>query len=143
MMGMRVETTGRGVPTPRKMRESSTLKAGSRVFTVCVSEMATAAKDRLAATWPTACMAAGPKMVLNSSLLMGCKVTSNFSELACHCVTSASSQCETHVHGPKRRKDVLQSCLLVAWKNHDYPVRTYMTMPAATWTERPAPEDAL
>ena len=72
MMGMRVVTTGRGVLVPRKMRDRATLKAGSSVFTVCVREMATAAKDRLAATWPTACMAAGPKMVLNSSLLMGC-----------------------------------------------------------------------
>jgi len=73
MMGMRVVTTGMGVPTPRTSLDSATLKAGSKVFTVCVSEMATAAKDRLAATWPIACIAAGPKIVLNSSLLMGCK----------------------------------------------------------------------
>ena len=50
MMGMRVVTTGRGVPTPKNSFDSSTLKAGSRVFTVCVREMATAAKDKLAAT---------------------------------------------------------------------------------------------
>ena len=41
------------------------------VSPVCVREMATAAKERLAAMWPMACMDAGPKMVLNSDLVMG------------------------------------------------------------------------
>lgn len=71
MMGMRVLTTGRGVPTPRNSLERSTLKAGSSVFTVWVSEIATAAKDRLAAMWPTACIAAGPKIWPNSFFVMG------------------------------------------------------------------------
>ena len=53
---------------------SSTLKAGSSVLTVCVSEMATAANDRLAATCPMACMDAGPAMAASSSLVMGCGV---------------------------------------------------------------------
>lgn len=35
--------------------------------------MATAAKEMLAAMWPIACMKAGPKMVPNSCLLMGCR----------------------------------------------------------------------
>lgn len=66
MMGMRVATTGKGVALPISSRERTTLKAGSRVFTVWVSEMATAAKERLAATWPMACMLAGQKICWNS-----------------------------------------------------------------------------
>ena len=50
IMGIRVATTGSGVAFPMSSRESTTLKAGSRVFTVWVSEIATAAKERLAAT---------------------------------------------------------------------------------------------
>lgn len=73
MMGMRVATTGAGVPTPRNSLDRSTLKAGSRVFTVWVRLIATAANDRLAAMWPMACMAAGPKIWPNSSLEIGCK----------------------------------------------------------------------
>ncbi len=47
------------------------LKAGSRVLTVCVREMATAAKERLAAMWPRACMDAGAKIIPNSFLVTG------------------------------------------------------------------------
>ena len=72
MMGRSVATTGAGVPTPRMALDSSTLNAGSSVFTVCVRLMATAANDRLAAMWPTACMDAGPSSAPNSSLLIGC-----------------------------------------------------------------------
>ena len=50
MMGTRVPTTGRGVAWPRMTLDSTTLNTGSRVFTVCVRLIATAAKDRLAAT---------------------------------------------------------------------------------------------
>jgi hypothetical protein len=50
-----------------------TLKAGSSVFTVCVREMATAAKLMFAAMCPMACMKAGPKILPNSSLLMACR----------------------------------------------------------------------
>jgi hypothetical protein len=72
MMGTRDSTTGSGVAWPRMSCERITLKAGSRVFTVWVREMATAAKDTLAATWPMACMEAGPKILPNSSLVTGC-----------------------------------------------------------------------
>ena len=54
--------------------DSTTLKAGSRVLTVWVSEMATAAKDRLAAMCPNACMEAGPNRVLNSAPVIGCSI---------------------------------------------------------------------
>ena len=73
MMGSRVATTGRGVGWPRTSLDSATLKAGSSVLTVCVRLMATAAKDRLAATCPTACMAAGPKIFVNSCFVTGCR----------------------------------------------------------------------
>ena len=71
-MGMRVETTAGCVPWPRRMRDRATEKAGSSVLTVCVSEIATAAKERLAAMWPTACIEAGQKMRPNSSLVTIC-----------------------------------------------------------------------
>ena len=71
-MGTRVATTGAGVAVPSSALPRMTLKAGSRVFTVCVSEMATAAKDRFAATCPMACMLAGQKICMNSFLLIGC-----------------------------------------------------------------------
>ena len=72
MMGMSVAMTGAGVPTPSSAWDSSTLKAGSSVFTVCVSEMATAANDRFAATWPMACMLAGKKICWNSFFVSDC-----------------------------------------------------------------------
>lgn len=72
MTGTRVATTGAGVEVPISSLESTTLKAGSSVFTVCVSEMATAAKERLAATWPMACMLAGQKIWRNSSFVRAC-----------------------------------------------------------------------
>lgn len=72
MMGSSVSSTGRGVDSPRISWESTTLKAGSNVLTVWVKEMATAAKEMLAAMWPSACIEAGPKMVPNSCLVMGC-----------------------------------------------------------------------
>lgn len=72
MMGTRVASTGPGVFWPSSSLDSTTLKTGSIVFTVCVREIATAAKDRLAAMWPMACMEAGQKMLPNSALLMGC-----------------------------------------------------------------------
>lgn len=72
MMGTRVASTGPGVFCPSRSLDRTTLKTGSMVFTVWVSEMATAAKDRLAAMWPMACMEAGQKMLQNSCLLMGC-----------------------------------------------------------------------
>lgn len=50
MMGTRVPTTGRGVAWPRMTLDSTTLNTGSSVFTVWVRLIATAAKDRLAAT---------------------------------------------------------------------------------------------
>ncbi len=84
MMGMRVATTGSGVSTPSTSLDSATLKTGSRVFTVCVRLMATAAKDRFAAMWPTACIAAGAKIVPNSPLVIGC---------ARHAPPSAPCQC--------------------------------------------------
>lgn len=72
MMGMSVAMTGPGVPTPSSAWDSSTLKAGSRVFTVCVSEMATAANDRFAAMCPMACMLAGQKICWNSCFVSAC-----------------------------------------------------------------------
>eukprot|EP00983_Pelagomonas_calceolata_P098242 1158326-Pelagomonas_calceolata.AAC.3 len=71
-MGMRASMAGKGVASPRISLDSSTLKAGSRVLTVWVREMATAAKDRLAAMWPRACMEAGPNSELNSCLETTC-----------------------------------------------------------------------
>ena len=73
MTGTRVPTTGRGVDCPRTNLERMTLKTGSKVLTVWVRLMATAAKDRLAATCPMACMAAGPAIFWNSDLVMGCR----------------------------------------------------------------------
>lgn len=73
MIGTRVASTGGGVFCPRRSLDRTTLNTGSMVLTVWVREMATAAKDRLAAMWPIACMEAGQKMLLNSALLMGCK----------------------------------------------------------------------
>ena len=64
--------TGPGVPTPNSAWESSTLKAGSSVLTVCVNEMATAAKDRFAAMCPIACMLAGQKICWNSFFVSAC-----------------------------------------------------------------------
>jgi hypothetical protein len=49
MMGIKDKMAGRGVDSPRISCESTTLNAGSRVFTVCVREMATAAKEMFAA----------------------------------------------------------------------------------------------
>ena len=72
MMGTSVASTGAGVFCPKSSLESTTLKTGSIVLTVCVREMATAAKDRLAAMCPIACMEAGQKMLVNSALLIGC-----------------------------------------------------------------------
>ena len=72
-MGTSVASTGAGVFWPSRSLESTTLKTGSMVLTVCVREMATAAKDRLAAMWPIACMEAGQKMLPNSALLIGCR----------------------------------------------------------------------
>ena len=66
MMGIKERTAGRGVASPRMSFMSTTLKAGSSVLTVCVSEIATAANERLAAMWPIACIEAGPKIVPNS-----------------------------------------------------------------------------
>ena len=37
MMGTRVPMTGQGVTVPSSVRDRMTLKAGSNVFTVCVS----------------------------------------------------------------------------------------------------------
>jgi hypothetical protein len=71
MMGSSVAMTGAGVLVPKKIFESKTLKAGSKVFTVCVREIATAANDRLAATCPMACIDAGRNRLTNSSLLIG------------------------------------------------------------------------
>jgi hypothetical protein len=73
MIGISDSSTGMGVASPRMTLESTTLNAGSRVLTVCVKLMATAANEMLAATWPMACMAAGPKMFLNSCLVTGCE----------------------------------------------------------------------
>ena len=64
-------STGSGVGVPRIDHWSTALKAGSRVLTVCVSEMATAAKERFAAIWPKACMDAGPEIFFSSSPVMG------------------------------------------------------------------------
>ena len=50
MMGSKEAITGRAVASPSTTLERMTLKAGSKVLTVCVSEMATAANERLAAT---------------------------------------------------------------------------------------------
>ena len=50
MMGTSEAMTGKGVAVPKIICERITLKAGSRVFTVWVREIATAAKDKLAAT---------------------------------------------------------------------------------------------
>lgn len=72
MIGRSVAITGAGVAVPRMSLDNATLKAGSSVLTVCVREIATAAKDRLAAMCPNACMAAGPNRVLNSALVIGC-----------------------------------------------------------------------
>merc|ERR1719183_1555269 len=71
MIGTRAPSTGSAVASPRISLARITLNAGSSVFTVCVKEMATAANDRLAATWPMACMAAGGKMSVNSFLVIG------------------------------------------------------------------------
>ncbi len=71
MTGTKVPMTGRGVDWPRISFDKTTLKTGSRVLTVCVRLMATAAKDRLAATCPMACMEAGPAIVWNSDLVIG------------------------------------------------------------------------
>lgn len=70
MMGIRDSTAGSGVDCPRISCERTTLNAGSSVLTVCVSEMATAANERLAATWPMACIDAGPAIEPNSCLVM-------------------------------------------------------------------------
>ena len=78
MMGTSDSTAGRGVDSPKMSFMSTTLKAGSSVLTVCVREMATAAKDRLAAMWPMACIEAGPKMVPNSFLVMICDANGVF-----------------------------------------------------------------
>ena len=72
MIGTRDKTAGSGVASPRMSFASTTLKAGSRVLTVCVREMATAANDKLAAMWPIACIDAGPKMVPNSLAVTIC-----------------------------------------------------------------------
>lgn len=72
MMGTSVAMTGAGVFWPSSSFESATLKTGSRVLTVCVREMATAANDRFAAMWPIACMEAGQKMLENSAFEIGC-----------------------------------------------------------------------
>ena len=74
MMGTRVPMTGRGVEVPKTSLDNATLNTGSNVFTVCVKLIATAAKDRLAAMWPTACMAAGPAIFWNSAFVMGCSM---------------------------------------------------------------------
>ena len=50
MMGTRVATTGAGVDVPKTSLDRMTLNTGSKVFTVCVKLMATAANDKLAAT---------------------------------------------------------------------------------------------
>lgn len=71
MIGTKAAATGNGVASPKMSFERTTLKAGSIVFTVCVREIATAAKDRLAATCPIACMAAGGKIALNSDFVIG------------------------------------------------------------------------
>jgi hypothetical protein len=70
MMGIKDKTAGSGVDSPRRTFMSTTLNAGSRVLTVWVSEMATAANDKLAAMWPMACIEAGPKTVANSFFVM-------------------------------------------------------------------------
>ena len=72
MMGNNVATTGAGVFWPSSSLDSATLNTGSSVLTVCVSEIATAANDRLAAMWPIACMDAGKEILMNSSLDTGC-----------------------------------------------------------------------
>lgn len=71
MIGTKVSATGAGVEEPSISLERTTLNAGSRVLTVWVSEMATAAKDRLDAMCPIACMEAGPRIFINSSLVIG------------------------------------------------------------------------
>lgn len=71
MMGTSVATTGSGVLTPSTSFDRRQLKAGSSVLTVCVSEIATAANDTLAAMWPMACMLAGPEIWINSFLVIG------------------------------------------------------------------------
>ena len=71
MTGSNDAITESGVAAPRISCDRTTLNRGSSVLTVCVSEIATAAKDRLAATWPNACMLAGPRIFFNSSLVMG------------------------------------------------------------------------
>ena len=72
MMGMSVSNTGTGVISLRMIADRATLNAGSKVFTVWEREMATAAKDTLAAMWPNACMLAGPTMDLSSDPVIGC-----------------------------------------------------------------------
>ena len=71
IIGTKAPMTGNGVASPRINLDKITLNAGSKVFTVCVREMATAAKDKLAATCPIACIAAGGKMALNSVAVIG------------------------------------------------------------------------
>ena len=71
MIGNKAAATGNGVASPKMSLERTTLNAGSIVFTVCVREIATAAKERLAATCPIACIAAGGKIALNSDFVIG------------------------------------------------------------------------
>ena len=72
MMGMSDRMTGTGVAWPMMIHPNRQLNAGSRVFTVWVKEIATAAKDTLAAMWPMACIMAGPLIFLHSFPLMAC-----------------------------------------------------------------------
>mmetsp|Transcript_8414 Transcript_8414/g.18005 ORF Transcript_8414/g.18005 Transcript_8414/m.18005 type:complete len:226 (-) Transcript_8414:255-932(-) len=66
MMGIRDSRAGRGVLSPRISFASTTLNAGSSVFTVWVREIATAANEMFAAMCPSACIDAGPKIDANS-----------------------------------------------------------------------------
>lgn len=71
IIGTRAPITGNGVASPRMTLASTTLNAGSKVFTVCVREIATAAKERFAATCPIACIAAGGKIAFISVPVIG------------------------------------------------------------------------
>lgn len=71
VIGRSESATGTDVDVPSTSLLMATLKTGSSVFTVCVSEMATAAKEMFAAMCPRPCIDAGKRIVLNSSFVIG------------------------------------------------------------------------
>ena len=71
VIGTNDSPTGNDVVVPRTSLVMATLKTGSSVFTVWVREIATAAKEILAAICPRPCIEAGNRIVLNSSFVIG------------------------------------------------------------------------